>query len=166
MPGRETDRRRLQGRTQTAPSPLPRNSNPVLALQRSIGNRAVVQVLARTPVRTGTVQIGGVGEIKVKGGNLEEWTGKEALDWVEVTSEKGKHSAKLEKLSTARTRTAVKVTIAPANKAGEELSVGGGTLLEIEDARIKGYTVADGVETWRIGDFERVKRTKTTHKVS
>jgi hypothetical protein len=166
MPERETDRRREPRRTQASPSPLRRSSNPVLALQRSIGNRAVVQVLARAPVRTGTVQIGAVGEIKVKGGNLEEWAGKGAPDTVEVTSEKGKHSGKLEKMSNARTRTDVKVTISPANKAGEELSVGGGTLLEIKDARIKGYAVEDGVETWRVADFENVKRTKITHKVS
>ena len=167
MPEWETDRRRREpGHTQASPSLLRRGSNPILALQRSIGNRAVVRVLARTPVRTGTVQINAVGEIKVKGGNLEEWAGKGAPDTVEVTSEKGKHSAKLEKLSSARTRTDVNVTISPANKAGEELSVGGGTLLEIKDARIKGYAVEDGVETWRVGDFENVKRTKTTRKVS
>jgi hypothetical protein len=165
MPKRMIDRRE-PGRTQVGPSLLRRDSNPVLALQRAIGNRAVVRVLARAPVRTGTVQIGGVGEIKVKGGNLEEWAGKEALDTVEVTSAKGKHSAKLEKLSNAGTRTDVKVTIAPANKAGEELSVGGGTLIEIKDARIKGYGVEDGVETWRVADFEHVKRTKITRKVS
>ncbi len=166
MPERETDRRRKPARTQASPSLLRRGSNPILALQRSIGNRAVVQVLARTPVRTGSVQISGVGEIKVKGGNLEEWAGTGAPDTVEVTSAKGKHSAKLEKLSNARTRTDVKVTIAPAHKSGEELNVGGGILLEIEGARIKGYTVEDGVETWRIGDFTNVKRTKITHKVS
>jgi hypothetical protein len=60
----------------------------------------------------------------------------------------------------------VKVTIAPANKAGEELSVGGGTLLEIKDARIKVYAIDGGVETWRVADFEKVKRTKITHKIS
>jgi hypothetical protein len=166
MPKRETDRRREPGRSRPQPSPVHRSSNPVLALQHSIGNRAVVQVLARAPVRTGTVQIGGVGEIKVKGGNLDEWAGTGTLDTVEVTSVKGKHSAKLENLSNARTRTDVKVTIAPANKAGEELSVGGGTLLEIKEARIKGYAIEDGVETWRVADFEKVKRTKITHKIS
>ena len=166
MPERETDRRRKPGRSQASRSLLPRSSNPILELQRSIGNRAVVQVLAREPVRTGTVQIGGVGSIKVKGGNLDEWAGTATLDWVEVTSEKGKHSAKLAKLSTARTRTDVKVTIAPASKEGEDLNVGGGTLLEIKDARIKGYAVdADGVETWRVADFETVKRTKISHKI-
>ena len=138
MPKRVTDRRREPGRIDAGPSLLHRSSNPVLALQRAIGNRAVVRVLARAPVRTATVQIGGVAEIKVKGGNLEEWAGKGAPDTVEVTSEKGKHSAKLEKLPTARTRTDVKVTIAPANGAGDELNVGGGTLLEIKDARIQG----------------------------
>ena len=44
--------------------------------------------------------------------------------------------------------------------------MGAGTLLEIKDARIKRYAVEDGVETWQVGDFEKVKRTKITHKVS
>jgi len=165
MPERETDRRRVPGRTRAAPSLLRRSSNPVLALQRSIGNRAVGQVLARDPVRTGTVQIGGMGEIKVKGGNLEEWAGKGAPDTVEVTSEKGKHSAKLEKLSKERTRTDVTVMIDAANKAGEDLNVGGGTELDIKGARITGYSVKDGVETWRVADFQKVARKKITRMI-
>jgi Tfp pilus assembly major pilin PilA len=166
MTERTTDRRREPGRSQAQRSPVHRSSNPVLALQRSIGNRAVAQVLARAAVRTGTVQISGVGEIKVKGGNLDEWAGKETPDTVVVTSAKGKHSPKLEKLSNAGTRTDVKVTIAPANDAGEQLSVGGGTLLEIKDARIKGYTIQGGEETWRVAEFENLHRTKITHKIS
>ena len=106
------------------------------------------------------------GRIKVKGGTSRNGPGRSALDTVEVTSKKGKHSAKLEKLANERTKMDVKVTIAPASKAGEELNVGGGTQLEIKDARIKGYAVADGVETWRVADFENVQRTKITHKVS
>ena len=163
---RETDRRGEPGRTQGSASLRHRSSNSVLALQRSIGNRAVGQVLARAPVATGTVEIPGVGKVKVKGGNLEEWSGTGTLDTVEVTSEKGKHSKKLEKASTERTRSDVKVTIAAAHNPGDVLNVGGGTVLEIKDARVKGYTLADGVETWRIADFERVSRTKTTRKVS
>jgi hypothetical protein len=162
----DTERRRELSRRQTSGVPGRRSANPVLALQRSIGNRAVAQVLARDPGRTGTVQIGGVGTIKVKGGNLDAWAGKGSPDMVDVTSDKGKHSAKLEQLASAHTRTDVKVTIAPANQAGEELSVGGGTLLEIKDARIKGYALADGVETWRVTDFTDVHRTKVSHKVS
>ena len=165
MPKRVIHRRHEPGRAQPAPSLTRHSANPVLALQRAIGNRAVAQVLAREPVRTGTVQIAGVGKIKVKGGNLEEWDGSDSPDTVELTSEKGKHSAKLEKLANARTRTDVKVTIAPAGKTGEHLNVGGGTMLEIKGARIAGYSVADGVETWRLVSFTNVKRTKITHKI-
>jgi hypothetical protein len=166
MPERETDRRRERDRTPAAPAPLRHESHPVLALQRLIGNRAVAQVLARSPTTTGTVQIHGVGDIKVKGGNLEEWAGKGAPDTVDVTSSKGKHSAKLEKLSTERTKADVKVMISPASQAGEELNVGGGIQLEIKDARVRDYAVADAAETWRLSDFTNVHRTKTTHKVS
>jgi hypothetical protein len=166
MPERMARRRREPGRSQSDSSLLRRNANPVLALQRSIGNRAVGQVLARDPVRTGTVQIPGVGQIKVKGGNLEDWAGTATLYTVEVTSKKGKHSAKLQKLANAGTRSDVKVTIAPANKAGEQLNVGGGILLEVSAARVKGYAVEDGVETWRLADFEQVRRTKITHTIS
>jgi hypothetical protein len=166
MPQHVIHRRREAEQSQADPSPARRIANPVVALQRSIGNRAVGQVLAREPVRTGTVQIGGVGQIKVKGGNLEEWAGSATLYTVDVTSQKGKHSAKLQRLCNARTRSNVKVTIAPANKAGEQLNVGGGTVLEIENARVKDYVVEDGVETWRLGDFENVRRVKITHKIS
>ena len=163
----QTDLRPEPGRPHAAPSPPRRSSNPVLALQRAIGNRAVVQMIARDPdpVRKGTVQVGGVGKIKVKGGNLEEWAGTAVLDTVEVTSEKGKHSAKLEKLSKERTRTDVTVMIAPPHKAGEDLNVGGGTELVIKDARISGYSVQDGVETWRVSHFEKVARKKITRKI-
>src|SRR5688500_5343632 len=103
---------------------------------------------------TATIRIGGVGAIEARGGNLEEWTGKGAPDSVEVSSEKGNHSGEREKLATTRTMTDVTVTIAPAQQAGEELNVGGGTVREIKDARVAGYAVEDGAETWRLVDFE------------
>src|SRR4051812_9602460 len=165
MPQRETDRRRDSTGAEASRSAPRRSVNPVLELQRSIGNRATAQVLARTPTGTGTVEIGAVGKIKVKGGNLAEWAGKGAPDTVDVTSQTGKHSAKLDKLASERTRTDVKVMIAPAGAEGENLNVGGGTQLVIAGARIKGYAVADGVETWRIDDFTNVSRTKITHTI-
>jgi hypothetical protein len=166
MPDRDADRRRDAGGGRGHTSVVQRGRHPVLTLQRSIGNRAVAQVLARDPIRTGTVQIPGVGDIKVRGGNLDAWAGKEVLDTVEVTSDKGKHSRKLEQMSISGGKVDVKVLIAPVNQAGEELSVGGGTQLDIKDARVKGYAVQDGVETWRLTGFEQVHRTKITHKVS
>ena len=112
MPERQPDLRRQPRRGQASPALLSRSSNPVHLLQRSIGNRAVGQVLARDPVRKGSVKIPGVGEVKVKGGNLEEWAGTATLDWVDVTSKKGKHSAKLKKLQADRTKQDIKVTLA------------------------------------------------------
>jgi hypothetical protein len=170
MPEWEIERRRREAaRTpETSSSPADRDRDPLLELQRAAGNAAVARMLARAPAAkgaTGSVQIGGVGAITVNGGNLEEWAGKGAPDAVEVTSEKGKHSAKLEKLATARTRTDVKVTISPPHKEGENLNVGGGIVLEIKDARIKHYAVEDGMETWQVADFESVKRTKITHTI-
>jgi hypothetical protein len=169
MPEWTSDRRRREVARTRASSSLPqRSADPVLELQRSAGNAAVARMLARAPTAkgtTGSVHIGGVGDIQVTGGNLEEWAGKGAPDAVEVASEKGKHSAKLEKLATARTKTDVKVTISPPHKEDEHLNVGGGIVLEINDARIKHYAVEDGTETWQVADFENVKRTKITHTI-
>ena len=150
----------------SATRPLSRRpADAAVTLQGAIGNRAFGRALARTATRTGSVSIPGVGDVKVKGGNLEEWAGKGTPDTVELTSQAGKHSKKLEAFATARTRADVKVTIAPSSEAGENLNVGGGILLEIVGARVKGYSVADGVETWKLDDFESVKRTKITHTI-
>ena len=169
MPDRVTDRRRREARrTPADPSRPHRDTDPVLALQRSAGNAAVAQLLARAPAAkgtTGSVRIGGVGEIKVTGGNLEQWAGKDAPDAVEVSSETGKHSTKLERLATDRTKTNVKVTISPAGKEGEHLNVRGGYVLEITDARIKHYADEGSSETWQVADFTNVKRTQITHTI-
>ena len=170
MPEWATDRRRDEEDARP-PEPLPPQqgvADGVLALQRSLGNAAVTQLVARAPAAdgtTGAVRISGVGEIKVHGGNLEEWTGTGAPDTVDLASDAGKHSAKLEKLAGARTKMDVKVTISVAGKTGEHLNVGGGTVLEIQAARIKGYAVEGGAETWQLADFENVKRTKTSRRI-
>jgi hypothetical protein len=170
VPEWSTDRRRDEEAARP-PEPLPPQhgiADPVLALQRSIGNAAVTQLVARAPGAdgtTGSVRIAGVGDIKVHDGNLEEWAGTAVLDTVEVASTAGRHSAKLEKLAGTRTRTDIKVTITVAGKTGEDLNVGGSTVLEIQAARIKHYTAEGGNETWQLADFENVKRTKTSHRV-
>ena len=168
MPKRETDRRREAGRSPASLS-LRRSSNPVLALQRSIGNRAVGQVLARDPARTGTVKVPGVGEVKVKGGNLEDWAGTATLDTVEVTSQKGKHSAKLEKLSKDRTRADITVMIAPASKAGENLNVGGGIKLRSRTPASRAtpsMRMAWRRGTWATSRRSRARRSPTPSALS
>jgi hypothetical protein len=164
MPERDTYRRRTS-RGHASPEALQEGANPVLALQRSIGNRAVAQMLSRTPERKGTVTIPGVGKVKVSGGNLEAWAGKATPDWVDVTSQKGKHSKKLEKAATEGTTVDVTVFIDAAGKEGENLNVGGGTQIEIKGAKIKKYEVNDGVETWRIDEFTAAKRTQITRSI-
>jgi hypothetical protein len=164
MPERETYRRRTS-RGHAPPEALQDGANPVLALQRSVGNRAVAQMLARAPERHGTVTVSGVGKIDVTGGNLEAWAGKGAPDWVDVTSKKGKHSKKLEKAATEGTKVDVTVFIASQPKEGENLNVGGGTQVDIKGAKIKKYEVADGVETWRIDEFTTAKRTQITRSI-
>jgi len=132
VPEWATDRRRQE--EARPPEPLPPQqgaADPVLALQRSIGNAAVTQLVARAPSAddtTGAVRISGVGEIKVHGGNLEEWAGTGAPDTVDVASATGKHSAKLKELAGARTKTDVKVTISVPGNSGEHLNVGGGVM--------------------------------------
>ena len=167
MPERETDRRRREREHAEDALPERREAHPILALQRAAGNHAVAQMLSRAPAAGGgnTAQIHGVGEIKVHGGNLDELTAGDVPPTLDVTSHKGKHSAKLEHLSHAKTKTEVKVTIAAANHAGEQLNVGGGTVLEIKDARVADYAVEGGVETWRLTDFTNVHRTKIVHHV-
>jgi len=163
---REIDRRRERARTEASPSPPHPAPHPVLALQRMIGNHAVAQMLARAPVAGSAVHVPGVGDIKVKGGNLDEWAGGSVPQTLEVSSHKGRHSAKLEKLASEQTKSDVKVTIAADTKVGEELNIGGGTTLEIKGARVTGYDVSGGVETWRLADFTNVHRTKITHRVA
>jgi hypothetical protein len=104
-----------------------------------------------------------VGEIKVSGGNLEEWAGTGAPDAVEVTSETA--CTRPSSSSTPARAPDVEVTISPQQKEGEHLNVGGSIVLEIQDAGIRRYAVDDGVETWEVADFTDVKRTKITRTV-
>jgi hypothetical protein len=151
----------------TSARPGRRANNPVLALQQAVGNRAVGRMLARKPSKNPTIQIGKL-TIQVAGGNIAAWAaGGEVPEALEVTSEKGRHSTELERLSKERTRIkSLTLTVAAANKsAGQELDMGS-LAIEIVNARIKGYGVDGKTESWRVADFDRVNRTKTTRKVS
>ena len=159
-PGRRID--------DTPARPGRRAQSPVLALQQAVGNRAAGQVLARkesSESKSSTILIGKLA-IHVSGGNLAAWAASEVPDALEVTSEKGQHSAELERLSKERTRVgSLTLTVAAANKAGQELDMGS-LAIEFTNGRIKGYRVDGDTESWHVGDFDGVHRTKTTHKVS
>ncbi|MEA2147221.1 MAG: hypothetical protein QOG59_2808 [Solirubrobacteraceae bacterium] len=143
-----------------------RSANPVLRLQRAIGNRATGQVLARAPATQdqGTVQIGKLPAIKIVAGNAGEWAAKKNPDTLEITSEKGKHSPELERLSKERsTIPSLVVTISVADQSAQHLDFGS-VQIEFVNARIAGYTADGKLETWRAVDFEAVHRTTVSRK--
>ena len=142
-----------------------RAKNPVLVLQRAVGNRAVRQLLARKTSKGPTIQIG-TSVIEVAGGNIAAWAANEVPDSLDVTSQKGKHSAELERLSKDGTRIkSLTLTVAAANKSGQELDMGS-LAIELTNAHIKGYNVDGKTESWQVVGFDGVHRTKITHKVS
>jgi hypothetical protein len=152
----------------TPARPRRRADDPVLALQQAAGNRAVGQTLARkesSKSRSPTI-VFGKQAIQVAGGNLAAWAADEVPETLEVTSQKGRHSAELERLSKERTRIdSLTLTVSAANKSGEDLDLGS-LAIEITKGRIKGYQVDGDMESWRVADFDGVHRTKTAHKVS
>jgi hypothetical protein len=87
----------------TSARPGRRANNPVSALQQAVGNRAVGQMLARKASKGSTIQIGKLA-IEVVGGNIAAWAAGEVPDALEVTSQKGRHSAELERFVKNRTR--------------------------------------------------------------
>jgi len=150
-----------------ANAPLARRSaSPLLRLQGKIGNRATGRVLARTPATKdqGTVKIGKLPAIKIVGGNAGEWAAKKNPDTLEITSEQGKHSAELERLSKDRSKVpSLKVTSPMVDQSGQHLDFGS-VEIEFVNARITGYAVDGKLETWRAVDFEAVHRTTISHK--
>jgi hypothetical protein len=151
----------------TSAPPGRRANDPSLALQRAVGNRAAGQMLARkasSESKNPTVLIGKLA-IEVAGGNLAAWAASEVPDALEVTSQKGRHSAELERDSKDRTRIkSLTLTVAAAQKSGQALDMGS-LVIEFTNARIKGYQVDGDAESWQVGDFDGVHRTKTTHTV-
>jgi hypothetical protein len=150
----------------TSARPGRRANHPVLALQQAVGNRAFGQLLARAPSQKPTIRIGKLA-IVVDGGNIAAWAAaaKEVPEALEVTSEKGRHSAELERLSKERTRIkSLTLTVAAANKSSGQALDMGTLVIEFTNARIK-YTVDGKAESWQVVDFDRVNRTKTTRTV-
>lgn len=140
-------------------------AGPVLRLQGKVGNRATAQVLARAPAEKdlGTVKIDKLPSIKITGGNAGDWAAKKDRDTLEITSEKGKHSAQLERLSKDRTKIPSLIVTTPIDQTGQHLDYGS-VQIEFVNAHITGYAVDKNVETWSAVDFEAVHRTTISHK--
>src|SRR3954469_2722648 len=141
MRPRDHDRSSEQGRARSQ-SRLPRREvHPVLALQRLIGNRGTVRVLARKGKGKGgtfpnSVQIGKSGPIEITAGNLGDWLAKKDPETLTLTTTKGKHSDEPKRRAESK-EPIEKVVVTSVN--GENTFV----VLTFEHARIKGYE-ADG----------------------
>ena len=146
--------------------PARSGSDPVQRLQGLIGNRATGQVLARKPATAGqgTVTIPKLPAIAITGGNAGAWAAGKDPDTLEVTSEKGRHSAALERLAKDRTRvSSLKVVVPRTDQGGQHLDFGS-VEIEFVNARVTGYALDGTVETWRAVDFEMVHRTTISRK--
>ncbi len=122
-------------------------------------------MLTRKSSQKPTIKIGKLA-IEVAGGNIAAWAASEVPEALEVTSQKGRHSAELERLSKDGTRIkSLTLTVAAANKSSGQALDMGSLAIEFTNARIKGYVLDGKAESWRVADFDRVNRTKTTRKV-
>ncbi len=153
--------------SESAEAPVARRSaNPVIGLQRQIGNRATGQVLARARAvkDQGTVHVGKLPAIKILGGNAGDWAARKDPYTLEVTSKRGKHSAGLERLSTAGGKIPMlKVTTPIVDQSGQHLDFGH-VELEFSNPRIADYTVDGNVETWSAVEFTKAHRTTISHR--
>jgi hypothetical protein len=154
---RDHDHREL-GQTRP-PAPPRRLANPVHALQRAIGNRGTVQVLARQKNRAQfehSIKVGKLPLIEIKGGNLSEWVAGKVPETLTLTTTKGKHSEDLKRMADARTRLDV---VEVSTVIGENTIM----VITFKPARLIGYAAGDGkTEDWKIVDFQDVKRAKTS----
>jgi hypothetical protein len=142
-----------------------RADNPALALQQAVGNRAFAQMLARKSSVGPTIKIGKF-TIDVAGGNLAAWaTGGDPPDVLEVTSEKGKHSAELARLFKESTRIK-SLTLTVAAKAAKTQDVDVGSFaIELTNSRVTSYALDGKAESWAVAGFDGVHRKKTTRKI-
>jgi hypothetical protein len=143
-----------QGRSD---APLPRRKvNPVLVLQRAIGNRGTTRVLARDkkqknrPSFENSVTVGKLGPIEITGGNIADWAAKKDPDGLKVTSPKGKHSDALKRLFEGKARVD---TVETSSVVGENTLV----TITFTSCRITRYSADGDKDEWTV-EFEGAKR--------
>jgi hypothetical protein len=156
MSQRDHERISEPGRARTQTAVPGRGLSPVLALQRTLGNRATTSLLARKDKKHGTfensVQIGRLGPIEVKDSNVGEWLNhKTGADDLVVTAVMGPHSDELKRLSESKTKLD---TIDISTVTGQNSWV----TVTFRNARIRGYMAdsSDKAEQWKATGFDTV----------
>jgi hypothetical protein len=151
-----------QGRSRAG---LPRRGNsPVLALQRSLGNRATTQLLARKGpgANKGTfqnsVQIGKLGPIEITQSNIGDWIAhKSSAQDLLVTTASGKHSSDLKQMADGKTKVD---SLQVQSLVGENSWV----IVTFTHAVIRDYTAdpTGKTEQWKAVDFDGVHIERTS----
>ena len=144
-----------------------RDTHPVLALQRLIGNHRTTQVIARDRKRGGgnkkqatlayQVRVGDLGPIAIEPGAVADWIAKKknAGDPV-VSSKKGDHSEKLKALAADKKGKIDKIEFQEI--VGENTWI----IVRFRNARIRGYSVDGETERWTVVDYDEVNTEQTS----
>ncbi|MGH2894121.1 MAG: hypothetical protein ACRDPM_12770 [Solirubrobacteraceae bacterium] len=164
MSQRDQDRRRASGQDRTHTTLPRRNDSPVLALQRSLGNRATTQLLARkrAPGKgSGTfensVQLGKLGPIEITQSNIADWiANKTSVNDLQVTTVAGAHSAELKQMADGKSKID---SIEVSSVTGQNSWV----IVTFRHARIRGYEADSSgkTEQWKAVDFDAVDIKRT-----
>jgi hypothetical protein len=151
-----------QGRERTAAPG--RRVNPVLSLQRAVGNRATAQLLARKggSSHLGTfensVQIGSLGPIEIKQSNVGDWIShKASASDLTVTTAMGRHSKELAQMADGKTKVD---SIQVQSLTGENSWL----VVTFRHGVIRDYA-ADApskTEQWKVVDFDAVHIDRTS----
>lgn len=158
----QRDHDRSQPRQTRSHTAAPRRSaNPVLALQRAIGNRGTTRVLGREGSE-GTfehsVRIGKLGPIEITESNIADWIGKKGgAEELIVTTAKGEHSAELMHMSDGKARVD---TLEVQSLTGQN----GWIIVTFKNAVITGYEpdAAGKTESWKAIRFDAVDIKRTS----
>jgi hypothetical protein len=163
MPPRDHERSSEPRRARSHTDLPRRRANPVHALQRAIGNRGTMRMLARKGGSgSGTfehsVRIGRLGPIKITESNIADWVGKKGdADDLIATTVKGKHSDELKRLSDTRARID---KLEVQSITGENSWV----IVTFRNAVIKGYApdASGKTESWTATRFDAVNIKRTS----
>jgi hypothetical protein len=163
MSQRDHDRRSESGQDRSRAGLPRRGGSPVLALQRSLGNRATAQLLARkggTDKGTfeNSVQIGKLGPIEITQSNIGDWVAhKSSAADLEVTTVKGKHSDELKQMADGKSKIdSIQVQAITGQNAW--------VIVTFRHAIIRGYAAdpAGKTEQWKAIDFDAVHIERTS----
>jgi hypothetical protein len=140
-----------------------RGANPVLALQRAVGNRGTMRVLARkggsgSGTFENSVRIGKLGPIEISESNIADWIARKSeADDLIVTTVKGKHSGELKRMSESKARID---SLEVQSISGQNSWV----VVTFKNAVIRGYASdpSGKTESWKATQFDAVDIKRTS----